>query len=84
MGSPDVDSLFNIPLEDTINICTNTLFENTESVKGLSKIEIKELVPLASIESYFIFSFLIESSTSRLMELLWVHLQVRPWLMLFV
>ena len=84
MGSPDADSLFNISLEDTINICTNTLFENTESVKALSKIEIKELLPLATIESYFIFSFLMESSTSRLMELLWVHLQVRPWLMLFV
>ena len=84
MGSPDVDSLFSIPLEDTINICTNTLFENTESVKALSKIEIKELLPLATIEFYFIFSFLMESSTSRLMELLWVHLQVRPWLMLFV
>ena len=84
MGSPDADSLFNISLEDTINICTNTLFENTESVKALSKIEIKEHLPLATIESYFIFSFLMESSTSRLMELLWVHLQVRPWLMLFV
>ena len=84
MGSPDADSLFNISLEDTINICTNTLFENTESVKTLSKIEIKELLPLATIESYFIFSFLMESSTSRLMELLWVHLQVRPWLMPFV
>ena len=31
MGSLDVDSLFtNIPLEETIDICTNTLFENTE------------------------------------------------------
>ena len=44
MGNLDVDSLFtNIPLEETINICTNTLFENTEKVEGLSKIEFKEL-----------------------------------------
>ena len=42
MRSLDVDSLFtNIPLEVTIDICANTLFENTEKV-GLSKIEFKE------------------------------------------
>ena len=33
MGSLDVDSLFtNIPLEETIDICTKTLFENIEKV----------------------------------------------------
>ena len=54
MGSLYVDSLFtNIPLEETINICTNTLFENTEKVEGLSKIEFKELLSLATKESYF-------------------------------
>ena len=38
MGSLDVDSLFtNIPLEETNDICPNTLFENTEGVKVLSK-----------------------------------------------
>ena len=37
MGS--LDSLFtNIPLEETTDICPNTLFENTENVTGLSKI----------------------------------------------
>ena len=41
MGSVDVDSLFtNIPLEEAIDICTDTLFENVEKV-GLSKIEFK-------------------------------------------
>ena len=40
MGNLDVDSLFtNFPLEKTIDICTNTLFENTEKVEG--KIEFK-------------------------------------------
>ena len=44
MGSLDVDSLFNnIPLEETIDICTNTLSENTEKA-GFSKIEFKELL----------------------------------------
>ena len=36
MGSLDVDSLFiNIPLEETNDICANTLFENTEIVEAL-------------------------------------------------
>ena len=40
MGSLDVDSLLtNIPLEENINIWTNTFSENTEKVEGLSKIK---------------------------------------------
>ena len=36
-GSLDVDSLFtNMPLEETIDICANTIFENAEKVEGLS------------------------------------------------
>ena len=58
MGSLDVDSLFTkIPLEETTDICANTLFENTEKVEGLSKIELKELSSLATKESYFIFKW---------------------------
>ena len=57
MGSLDVDSLFtNIPLEETIDICTSTLFENMEKVEGLSKIEFKELLSLTTKESYFLFN----------------------------
>ena len=53
MGSTDVDPLFtNIPLEETIDICANTLFGNT----GLSKIEFKKLLYLATKESYFLFN----------------------------
>ena len=55
MGSLAVGSLFtNISLEETVNICTNTLFENMEKVEGLSKIESKEFLSLATKESYFI------------------------------
>ena len=44
MASLDVDSLFtNTPIEDTIDICTNILLANTERVKGLLKIQFKEL-----------------------------------------
>ena len=55
MGCLDVDFIFtNIPLEEIIDIWTNTLFENMEKVEGLSKIEFKELLSLAAKESYFI------------------------------
>ena len=51
MGRLEVDSLFtDIPLEENIDICTNTLSENTERVKGLSKKEFKELLSLATKE----------------------------------
>ena len=53
MGSLDVDSLFtNIPLEETINICTN--YEDV--IEGINKSEFKNLLPLATQESYFIFN----------------------------
>ena len=38
MGSLDIDSLFtNIPLEETIEICTSDLFKNSNIVNGLKK-----------------------------------------------
>ena len=56
MGSLDVDSVFtNIPLEKTIEICTNELFKESETVEGLSKTEFKELLSLATKDSHFIF-----------------------------
>ena len=57
MENIDVDSLFtNIPYKETIDICANTLFENTKKVESLSKMEFKELLFLATKESYFIFN----------------------------
>ena len=56
MGSLDADSLFtDIPLEETIEICTNELFKESETVEGLSKTEFKELLSLATKDSHFIF-----------------------------
>ena len=55
MGSLDVDYLFtNIPFNKAIDIWTNTHFQNAEKVEGLSKIEFKEVLPLATKECYFI------------------------------
>ena len=57
MGSLDVDLLFtNIPLDGTIDICVNRLFENTNTVEDLKK---SELLRLATKELYFIFSGLL-------------------------
>ena len=57
MGSLDVDSLFtNIPLEVTINICTNLLYNNEDVIEAISKSEFKNLLSLANQESYFIFN----------------------------
>ena len=59
MGSLDVDSLFtNIPLDETIDICVNQLFENTDTVEGFTKSELKQL-SLATKESHFIFNGLL-------------------------
>ena len=46
MGILDVDSFYTkIPNQETINICTNTLFENTERAEGLSKKEFNLSLP---------------------------------------
>ena len=60
MGSLDVDSLFtSVPLEETIDICVNQLFEKTDIVEGFAKSEIKQLLCLATNESYLIFNRLL-------------------------
>ena len=57
MRSLDVDSLFtNIPLKETINICTNLLYKNVDVVEGINKSEFENLLSLATQESYFMFS----------------------------
>ena len=43
-------------LEEAIDICANTVFENTKRDEGLPKIEFKELLSHATKESYSIFN----------------------------
>ena len=60
MDSLDVDSLFtNIPLDETINIRVNQLFENTDTVEGFTKSKFKQLQCLATMEYYFIYNGLL-------------------------
>ena len=57
MGSLDVDSLFtNIPLDETIDICTNTIYSEQDVMQGINKEELQNLLSLATKESYFIFN----------------------------
>ena len=57
MGSLDIDLLFtNIPLEETIQICTNNLFKNSDIFHGFKKSEFKDLLSLATKESYYTFN----------------------------
>ena len=56
MGNLDVDIAFtNIPSEETIEICANGRFKESETVEGLSKTEFKGLLPLVTKDSHFIF-----------------------------
>ena len=56
MGNLDVDSLFtNTPLDETIDICINQLFENTDTMEGFKKSELKQLLCLATRESLTVY-----------------------------
>ena len=56
MASLDIDSLFsNLPLNETINIYINKLFENNEFICGLNRKEIFEMLSLTTKESIILF-----------------------------
>ena len=51
MGGLDFDSLFtNIPLNETINICTNLLFNKVDVIEGRKKSEFENLLSLVTQE----------------------------------
>ena len=56
MASLDVESLFtNIPLNEVIDICIDTLLWDANAIHNLDRNDMRELLPSASIESFFIF-----------------------------
>ena len=60
INSLDIDSLFtNVPLEKNIGIYTSNCFKNKNMVLGLKKNEFKDLLYLATKESYFIFKHIL-------------------------
>ena len=56
MGSLDVDCLFtNIPLDETNDISTNTIYSQKDVIEVINKEKFRHLLSLATKESYFIF-----------------------------
>ena len=56
MHSFDIESLFtNIPLNETIDICLDTVFSNTNTFHNFTRKQFKTLLDLATKETYFIF-----------------------------
>ena len=56
MASLDVDSLFTIiPLDETIETCFKELFKDKNISNGLDKCQLKELLTVATKQSFFIF-----------------------------
>ena len=52
MASLDVDSLFtNVPLDETIEICINELFKSDQTVSGLNKQQVLEMLLLRTKEN---------------------------------
>ena len=56
MASFDVESLFtNIPLDETVNIALNCLFQHSDSFLGFTRNLFKTFLELAVLNSFFIF-----------------------------
>ena len=54
MASLDVEALFtNIPLEETINICVELAFKESDEVKGLNKEQFRTLMSIAQRNRLF-------------------------------
>ena len=45
--------------DETIDICVNQLFGNTDTVEGFTKSELKQLLCLVTKETYFVFNGLL-------------------------
>ena len=57
MASLDINSLFtNIPMDETINICSNESFDKKPCFSNLDQASFEKLLWLATKESLFIFS----------------------------
>ena len=66
MGSLDVDSLFtNIPLDEAINICTNTTYSEQDVIEDINKEEFRNLLTLPTKKSYFIFNEVLYKQEDR-------------------
>lgn len=64
MASFDIQSLFaNMLLKETMDLCTNRLFENTDNVHNLMRDQFKKLLKLSVEDSIFMFNNQLYSQT---------------------
>ena len=57
MASLDIDSLFtNIPLEETINICVDNLYNDNENPRNIPKHDFHNLLNIATKETFLMFN----------------------------
>ena len=57
MASFEIQSLLtNIPLDETLRICVDMVFEKTKKVKGTPKCHFKQLLTLSVKSSFFFFN----------------------------
>ena len=57
MVSLDIDSLFtNIPLEETIDICVDNLYNGNENPSNIPKHNFRTLLNIATKETFFMFN----------------------------
>ena len=60
MARLDVESLFtNIPLEETIKICCDSLYKNQELLCNVSKSQFEKLLRASLSNNYFLFDGII-------------------------
>ena len=60
MASLDVESLFtNIPLEETIKICYDSLYKNQELLSNINKNQFEKLLRDALCNNYFLFDGIV-------------------------
>ena len=60
MTSLDVESLFtNIPLEETIKICCDSLYKNQELLCNIIKSQFEKLLRAALSNNYFLFDGIV-------------------------
>ena len=57
MASFDITSLFtNVPIEETINIVTSSLYENENAIRNIKKADFKKLLRLCVDDNHFLFN----------------------------
>ena len=76
MASLDVDSLFtNIPLDETIDIYIDSLYKDDENTPKIPKDFFRNLLPVATKESFIMFIMYKNKLYKKLMVWLWgLHL----------